>query len=57
MIRVLHLVTCPIVFNFHYDQGRQGGVSKRMKNDNFLVFLAVWVLFPMFLGRLRKALY
>ena len=57
MIRVLHLVTCPIVFNFHYDQGRLGGVSKRMKNDNFLVFLAVWVLFPMFLGRLRKALY
>ena len=57
MIRVLHLVTYPIVFNFHYDQGRQGGVFKRMKNDQFLVFLAVWVLFPMFLGRLRKALY
>ena len=57
MIRVLHLVTYPIVFNFYYDQGRQGGVFKRMKNDQFLVFLAVWVLFPAFLGRLRKALY
>ena len=25
---------------------------KFMKNDQFLVFLAVWVLFPMFMGRL-----
>ena len=65
MIRVLHLVTYPIVFNFHYDQGRQGRVFKRMKNDQLFfyllffrsVFLAVWFLFPMFLGRSRKALY
>ena len=38
-------------FSF-YDQDWQGGELKRMKDIQFLVFLAVWVLFPMFLGKL-----
>ena len=42
MIRVLHAVACPIVFLLFYDQVWQGEVLKRMKNDHFLVFLAVW---------------
>ena len=39
-------------FSF-YDRDWQGGVLRRMKDIQFLVFLAVWVLFPMFLGKLR----
>ena len=56
MIRVLHVVACPIVFILSYDQSWQRGVFKVMKNDHFLLFLAVWVLFPKFLGRLRSGL-
>ena len=56
MIKVPHLVASPIVFILFYDRDWQGGVLKLMKNDHFLVFLAVWVLFPMFLGRLRSGL-
>ena len=51
MLRVLNLVVCPIVFNLFYDRDGQGGVFKVMKNDNFLVFLNVWVLSPNFSGR------
>ena len=34
----------------------QGGVFKVMKNDHFLVFLAVWLLFPKLIGRLSDGL-
>ena len=36
---------------------RQGGVLKYNKNGSFSVFLAVWVVFPKFSGRLRSSLY
>ena len=44
MIRVPHVVACPMNFNLLCDQGQQGGVFKVMKNDHFLVFLAVLVM-------------
>ena len=50
MIIVLNVVACPIVFILSDDRELQGGVLQIMKNDHFLVFLAVWVLFPKFLG-------
>ena len=34
----------------------QTEVLKVIKNDNFLVFLAVWGYIPMFLGKLRSGL-
>ena len=43
IIRVLHIVACPIVFILLYDRDRQGVLFKLMKNDHFFVFLAVWV--------------
>ena len=42
-ITVKHLVACPIVFILFYGQDWQG---KLMKNDHFLVFLAVLIPFP-----------
>ena len=36
---------------FFYERGEQGGVFKVMKNDHFLLFLAVWVFSPKFLSR------
>ena len=48
MIKVSHIVACPIVFIFFYDRDWQGGVLKNMKNDNFLVLLTLRVLFPSF---------
>ena len=54
MIRVLHLVSCPIVFILFYDQDWQGGVLKLMKNDHFLVFLTVWVSFSKIFGQVRE---
>ena len=56
-IRVPYLGACPIVFILFYAQGWQGGVFETMKNDHFLVILAVLVLFPKFLGRLRSSFY
>ena len=49
----LHVVACVIAFHLFYEGGWQGGVFKIMKNDCFLVFLAVCVLFTKFLGRCR----
>ena len=57
IIRTSHEFACPIIFIFFDDPDSQGRVFKIMKNDCFLVFLAVWVLFPKILGRLRSALY
>ena len=57
MIRVSHVVACEIVFILFDDPDWQGGVLKLMKNDLLLVFLAVWVFFPKFFGRLMSSLY
>ena len=51
IITVSHVVAYPIVLLLFYEWSWQGGVFIVMKNDRFLIFLAVWVLFPMFLGR------
>ena len=57
MIRALHVFLFPVVFILLCDIGRQAGVIKFIKNAQFLVLLAVWVLFPKFLGRVRSGLY
>ena len=57
MIRVLHIVACPIIFILFDDPDWQGGALKLMKNDHFLVFSVVWVPFPKFLGSLLSDLY
>ena len=57
MIRVLHVLGCPIVFILFDDRGWQEGMFRVTKNNHFLVFLAVWILFPNFLGRLRRGSY
>ena len=41
MIRVLHVVVFPIVFILFHDRNWQGGVFKVIRNDYFLVLLAV----------------
>ena len=53
-IRVWHAVTCTIIFIWFYDQDGQGGVFKVMKSNHFLVFLAVWVIWPTFFGHVRE---
>ena len=50
IIKMSHIVSCPIVFPWFYEGAWQGGVFKIMKNDHFLVFLVVWVIFTKFLG-------
>ena len=55
-IRVSLVVACLIVFILFYERRWQEGVFKIMKNDSFLVFLAVWVLFLRILIRLRDDL-
>ena len=55
VIRLLHEVACSVVFLFN-DRDWQGGMLKLMKNDHFLVFLAVWIPFPKVLSRLRSGL-
>ena len=56
VIRVLHVVACMMDFNLLCDQGKQEGVLKLMKNDHFLAFLAVLVIFSKCLGRWRSGL-
>ena len=56
IITVSHAVVFPIIFLLLCGRDWQGGVLKLMKNDHLLVYLAVWVLFPKFLGRLRSKL-
>ena len=50
LMRVPHVVACPLNFNFLCDRRQQREVLKHRKNDHFLVFLALLVLFPKFLG-------
>ena len=54
IIRVLHIVVCPIVFLLFYEWGWQREVFIIM--TKFLVFLAVWILFPKFVDRLMSNL-
>ena len=56
IIRFSHVVACQIVFILFYERNRQGGVFKVMKNDEFLVLLAIWVIFPKFLDKSRSGL-
>ena len=48
MIKVPYVVSCPMDFNLLCGPVQKGGVLRLMKNDQFLVFLTVWVLFPKF---------
>ena len=57
MIRVTHIVACPVTHILLCGRGRLGAVLKLIKIDQFLVFLAGWFLFHKFLGRLRSALH
>ena len=56
MKRVVNVLAYPIVFVLFDDPDLQEVVLELMKNDQFLAFLAVWVLFPKVLGRLRSGL-
>ena len=51
IIRVIHVLACPVVFIWFYDRDIQGGVLKFIKNDHFFILLPVCVLYPKFLGR------
>ena len=53
-IRVLYAVVCPIVFILFYNRDVEEGVLKHMKNYHLLVFLAVWVLFPLVFGQVKE---
>ena len=56
MKRVVNVLAYPIIFVLFDDPDLQEVVLELMKNDQFLAFLAVWVLFPKVLGRLRSGL-
>ena len=56
MKRVVNVLAYPIVFVLFDDPDLQEVVLELMKNDQFLAFLAVWVLLPKVLGRLRSGL-
>ena len=51
--KVSHAVAFAVVFILFYERGWKGVV---FKNDHFLVFLLVWVLFRKLLGRLTSRL-
>ena len=57
-LTMIHVLACLMDFDLLCDRFQQGGVLKlmKMKNDHFLVFLAVWVFLRRFLGRLRSGL-
>ena len=38
IIRVSHIVACPVVFILFYGRDWQGGVFKVMKNDHFFKY-------------------
>ena len=48
---------CPIFIILFFDRGREGGVLTLVKNDHFLIFLAVCFFFLRFLDRFRSGLY
>ena len=55
IIRASHIVSCPIVSIFF--KRLPGGSIQSYGTRFFIVFLAVWILFPKFSGGLRSALY
>ena len=64
ILELYEMITVPDIFvgmysyfYFSFDLGRQAGVLKLMKNGKLLLFLAVWFLFPRFLGRLKSNSY
>ena len=48
IIRLSHVVTCPVVFILFYERSYQGGVFKVMKNNEFLVLLNIGSISPSF---------
>ena len=52
MVRVPHVVACPVVLNFICDRTQLEVVLKVAQNDHFQVFLAIWVLLLKFLSSL-----
>ena len=46
IIRLSHLAACSVVFILLYRRDWQRRVFKVVMNDQFLVFLSSWVLFP-----------
>ena len=48
IIRLSYVVAWSLVFILFYERRWQGGAFKVMKNDDFLVFLAVGFFFPRF---------
>ena len=57
IIRMSDVLAWLIVFPLFYERGSHGGVFKVIKNDHFLVFLAVWGLIPKYLGWLKSGVY
>ena len=60
MIRLKHVVACPIVFILFNRRYCQEGVFKVMnffnfvQSDHFLVFLAIWAFFPIVFGQVKE---
>ena len=54
MIRVPHLVACPIKFNLLFDQGQQGRVFKVMKNDHFFYIFISFGHFPQVFAQVNE---
>ena len=46
IIRLSYVVAWSLVFILFYERRWQGGALKVMKNDDFLVYLAVGFFFP-----------
>ena len=51
---MLRAVTCAIIFILFDDPDGQGGVLKLMKKYDFLVFLAIQVIFSQVFGQVKK---
>ena len=57
MIRMSHVVACPITFILLCDQSRKGEVLRIMKNGQLEVFSVVVVCFFTILGSSRRGSY
>ena len=57
IIRMWHVIACPMVFILLSGRGTRGEVLKLMKDHLFWAFLTVLVLFSRFLSRLRSSFY
>ena len=56
MIRVLHIVQCPIIFILFFDSFWQRGLLKVMKNDQILSIFIHFGHFPQVFGQVNKQL-